>query len=133
MGKSNKRCDDIIIFQGFYLYIAYANLSGRIKKIPILNINIEHTTNYVYRILVVSIVGFMGALVFLGILYYINKSKNFPKVTLDKVEDKLDYIIENYNGATLTHYVYLDDKYIYLNKDKDVLIQYQICQIKFSS
>ena len=125
-GKVIKDAMILLFFQGFYLYIAYANLSGRIKKIPILNINIEHTTNYVYRILVVSIVGFMGALVFLGILYYINKSKNFPKVTLDKVEDKLDYIIENYNGAPLTHYVYLNDKYIYIDEEKDIMIQYQI-------
>ncbi|MGX4599772.1 bifunctional lysylphosphatidylglycerol flippase/synthetase MprF [Faecalimicrobium sp. JNUCC 81] len=125
-GKVIKDTLALLFFQAFYLFIAYANISGKIKKIPLLNIDIQHASPRVYKMIMISITGFVISLIFMGILYYTNKSKNFPKLTLGECEDKLDYILDTYNGAQLTHYIYLNDKYIYVNDSTDVLIQYQI-------
>ena len=54
----------------------------------------------------------------------------FPKMRLKECEEDIKMILNKYEGSPMIHYVYLDDKYIYLNKDKDVLMQYQICSDK---
>ncbi|MEG1312593.1 MAG: bifunctional lysylphosphatidylglycerol flippase/synthetase MprF [Romboutsia sp.] len=125
-GKLLKDILVLMFFQAFYLFIAYANISGKIKKIPLLNIDIQHTNIYIYKILTVSSIGFVASLIFLGILYYTNKFKDFPKISLSNYEKKIENILSNYKGAPLIHYIYLNDKFLYLNKAEDVAIQYQI-------
>ena len=58
------------------------------------------------------------------LLILLNRLNKFPKEELDK--EKVKKIIENYGGSRLIHYVFLGDKYIYINKNEDVLFQYQI-------
>ena len=70
------------------------------------------------------------AILYLAIMYYTNKSNDFPKMRLKECEEDIKMILNKYEGSPMIHYVYLDDKYIYLNKDKDVLMQYQICSDK---
>ncbi|MGL4449696.1 MAG: bifunctional lysylphosphatidylglycerol flippase/synthetase MprF [Sarcina sp.] len=59
------------------------------------------------------------------IIYFLHLEQRFPNKTFYDYEDEIDKIVKNYRGSSLTHLVYLRDKFIYLNKSKDVMFQYQ--------
>lgn len=59
-------------------------------------------------------------------IYFLNRRRRIPVKTFDECEEDIKNILENYNGTSLTHLIFLKDKYIYLNKDKDVLFQYEV-------
>lgn len=69
-------------------------------------------------------IGAIVALLLVILLVNLNKLNKFPKEILDK--ERVIELIQTYGGSRLIHYVFLDDKYIYINKDNDVLFQYQI-------
>ncbi len=120
---------DIILLVGFlilYVYTVYANLSGKIGKLPVTNYKIQSIKHYGASLLRFSISGFIISLLVLWILYKINKNKTFPKTKLDECEETVKSIIDKFGGSPLIHYVYLNDKYIYINDSKDVILQYQI-------
>lgn len=82
---------------------------------------------YSHSIFIYSMIGFTMAVAYIAIMYLGSKSENFPKLTLKHCEGDLKNILEKYQGSNMIHYIYLDDKFIYLNEDKDVIMQYQIC------
>lgn len=59
-------------------------------------------------------------------LYFINKNRKVPSMKFDECAEDVEEIINKYKGTSLTHLIYLKDKYIYLNEAKDVLFQYEI-------
>lgn len=120
---------DILILLGFqilYLYTIYSNLSGKVNNINLSNYKIQQIHNYGIEILILSIIGFLIAIIVLLTIYYTNRRNNFPKVKLEDCEEEVNNILQKFEGSSVIHFIYLNDKLVYLNKDKDVLIQYQI-------
>lgn len=115
----------ILLTLSVYLISSYSKVVHYIhRKIPILNL--EEIVKSFYKDNLVSSV-FIGAtiaLLLVMLLILLNRLNKFPKEELDK--EKVKKIIENYGGSRLIHYVFLGDKYIYINKNEDVLFQYQI-------
>lgn len=107
----------LLFFQGLYLTVVYVNLKGLASKF---------SNNQVIRLLIISFVGFTIALMFLGLLNYLSKFNKFPKMELSKCENIVKEILEKYNGTPVSHYIFLRDKFVYINKDNDVMLQYQI-------
>ncbi|MDZ4907208.1 phosphatidylglycerol lysyltransferase domain-containing protein, partial [Clostridium perfringens] len=60
-----------------------------------------------------------------GVIYLINKRNRYPFETFEDNKDKIKNILSNYKGNPLTHLIYLKDKYVFINEDNTVLIQYQ--------
>lgn len=119
-------------FQVFYIFVVYRNLKFNINTNSMFNLSNHYTMETVKKIGIVSVVGFLGSLVFLGILYYINKRNNMPRVKLYECRDKVEKILSEYKGSSVIHFVYLNDKFVYLNKDEDVMMQYQISANKIA-
>ncbi|MEF9990887.1 MAG: bifunctional lysylphosphatidylglycerol flippase/synthetase MprF [Romboutsia sp.] len=120
---------DVVIlfsFQIFYLLVVYNNLHLKIASNSIFSLSKYHNIVYMKKIGYISSIGFLCALIFLIALYYFNNKNNFPKVRLYECRDKVENILNKYKGSSVTHFIYLNDKYIYMNKDEDVMIQYQI-------
>ena len=59
-------------------------------------------------------------------IYFFNIRRKIPVKTFDQCSEYVENIIEEYKGDSLTHLVFLKDKYIYLNEDKDLFIQYEV-------
>ncbi|MDU1686868.1 MAG: bifunctional lysylphosphatidylglycerol flippase/synthetase MprF, partial [Clostridium perfringens] len=59
-------------------------------------------------------------------IYFLNIRRKIPVKTFDECSEYVEEIIEEYKGDSLTHLVFLKDKYIYLNEDKDLFIQYEV-------
>lgn len=115
----------ILLTLSVYLISSYSKVVHYIhRKIPILNLE-EIVKNFYKDNLVSSVfIGATIALLLVMLLILLNRLNKFPKEELDK--EKVKKIIENYGGSRLIHYVFLGDKYIYINKNEDVLFQYQI-------
>ena len=64
------------------------------------------------------------------ILYYKNVNNKFNKIKLDDCEEDIINIIQQFGGTSYTHYIYLKDKKIYINKEKDVFFQFEIYENK---
>ncbi|MCQ2969452.1 MAG: phosphatidylglycerol lysyltransferase domain-containing protein [Clostridium sp.] len=73
-------------------------------------------------------IGALIAIVFIIILMIRNKYNKFNKQCLDK--EKVIDIISKHGGSRLAHYIFLNDKYVYINKKEDVIFQYQISSDK---
>ena len=116
----------LLSFQGLYIYTIYANLSGKIGKIPVTNYKIQSIKNYGLSLLGLSISGLIISMILLWIMYKANKNNEFPRNKVDDCNNEITDIINKFGGSPLIHYVYLKDKYVYINKTKDVLLQYQI-------
>lgn len=86
-------------------------------------LNISHSSK---DLIIFVILGFSVSIVFSIIMYKINTLNKFKKLTLKECEDDIKRILNEYGGSSMTHYIYLGDKFAYLNKDKDVIIQYQV-------
>ena len=63
-------------------------------------------------------------------MYYKNRENTINKITLQDCKDDVLDIIERFGGTSYTHYVYLNDKKIYINKEKDVFFQFEIQENK---
>lgn len=63
-------------------------------------------------------------------MYYKNRENTISKITLQDCKDDVLDIIERFGGTSYTHYVYLNDKKIYINKEKDVFFQFEIQENK---
>ncbi|MEG2247043.1 MAG: bifunctional lysylphosphatidylglycerol flippase/synthetase MprF [Peptostreptococcaceae bacterium] len=116
----------LLSFQLLYIYVVYNNLNFKVATTSMFSLSSYYTIGYVRKIGYVSAIGFIGSLVFLGILYYLNKKNKFPKLKLYQCKDVVDDILNKYNGSSVIHFIHLNDKFVYINKDEDVFMQYQI-------
>lgn len=102
----------------------YMNLeSTAIDYIPI------ETMKAFYNPIIKSI--FIGATVSILLIIFIftrNKHNKFPKGYLNKEE--VNNIISKYGGSNVAHYIFLNDKYVYVNNKEDVVFQYEISSDK---
>lgn len=83
--------------------------------------------NFLYRIgfycLIIIIV------IYLAIKFF-NRDMKIPVMLYSHYKEEVDNIINSYTGTSLTHLIYLEDKYIYMNEDRDVLFQYEVYKDK---
>lgn len=87
----------------------------------------NHLARHLFRELgATALYMFIVAVIIYIIIYFFNTESKLPYKTFYDYEEEIDNIVENYRGSSLTHLVYLRDKYIYLNDEKDVMLQYQI-------
>lgn len=117
---------DVIFLFGFfifYLVIYFPRFPFKFKKISTyVRAVLEYNYNY---LLLSSLVGFILSIVFIAFVYLVSKSKKYPFETFGDNKEVVAEILENYKGTSLTHLLYLDDKYVFINENKTVLIQYQ--------
>lgn len=102
----------------------YMNLdSTAIDYIPI------ETIKAFYNPIIKSI--FIGTTISILSIIFIftrNKYNKFPKGYLNK--EQVNNIILKYGGSNVAHYIFLNDKYVYVNNKKDVVFQYEISSDK---
>ena len=72
----------------------------------------------------VGVIGALVATLLIMLFIVLNKYNKFPKEELD--EERVQALIKAHGGSRLVHYVFLGDKYVYINENEDVLFQYQI-------
>ncbi|GAA0085336.1 bifunctional lysylphosphatidylglycerol flippase/synthetase MprF [Clostridium sp. CTA-7] len=117
--------DSIALF-GFllvYLIMYFPRFSNRLHKFSAYTKEmVENSYNYLF---ISSIIGFIISIIFIGVIYLINKRNRYPFETFEDNKDKIKNILSNYKGNPLTHLIYLKDKYVFINEDNTVLIQYQ--------
>lgn len=115
----------LIAFLLLYIYTFFASISGKITKISFIDYELTFA-NTSSNIIYLSIVGFIISTLFLLLIYYINSKNKFPRLRLNDYKDTVSSILQEFGGTSISHFIYLNDKYVYINKDKDVFIQYQI-------
>lgn len=74
---------------------------------------------------------FIGATIAILLIIFVfnrNKYNKFPKAYLDI--EQVNTIISKYGGSNVAHYIYLNDKYVYVNSKEDVVFQYEISSDK---
>lgn len=73
-----------------------------------------------------GIIAFVIAIIVLIGVFFLTRDRKMHAFTFNEKEEDVDYILENYGGALSAHLVYLKDKYVYINKKRDVFFQYDI-------
>ncbi|MPQ44551.1 bifunctional lysylphosphatidylglycerol flippase/synthetase MprF [Clostridium tarantellae] len=112
--------DTIILIISF---ITYFYIVARYSKH--LSVNSIHYLSYkmAYKM---GIIALAIVIVIYVAIYFLNRDLKLPVKTFDECKDDINNILESYNGTSLTHLIFLKDKYVYLNEDKDVLFQYEV-------
>lgn len=113
----------ILLITSMYLIIGYLNLPDAKLAIP------AKIMPYVivdYRDLFKSaLIGLVIALLILGFGYLISLPKKWKfETSRGKEQEILDHL-NKYHGTTLTHLIFLHDKYIFWNKKRNILILFQ--------
>lgn len=113
---------DLIVTYSTIKY--YMNL----KSTDINYISIEIVKSLYDNIIISTFIGLSISILLIIFIFNINKYNKFPKSYLNK-EQVIDIILK-YGGSSVAHYIFLNDKYVYVNKKKDVVFQYQIASDK---
>ncbi|WP_394899678.1 bifunctional lysylphosphatidylglycerol flippase/synthetase MprF [Clostridium tertium] len=74
---------------------------------------------------------FIGATLSILLIIFVfsrNRHNKFPKGYLNK--EQVNNIILKYGGSNVAHYIFLNDKYVYVNNKEDVVFQYEISSDK---
>lgn len=118
----------LLLFWVIYLIGIYMNYPFKIYKLPF----IFKRLNLMYRDLIsYSTIGLIVGILFLVIMYVLGKNMNkIRHMRLDECEEEVKEFLSKYNGTSLTHLIYLNDKYIYLSKKYDGMIQYAVSSNK---
>ena len=98
------------------------------EEFDLSKIDIEESKAYVERIIISIFLGVIISISLVIILLNINRFNKFPKEKLNK--EKIKEIISKHGGSSLAHYVFVGDKYVYINDTEDVFFQYQIISDK---
>lgn len=117
---------NVIIVVGFwlvYMIAVYLSFPFRVHGLSRI-----FRAVHAYRNLVsFSTMGMIAAFILIIITYLIGKYRNkIVHSTVDENLDRIKEILEKYNGTSLTHLVYLKDKYVYLSDKYDGMIQYSV-------
>ncbi len=117
----NTLIDSGILIASFSIYFfilitfgTHLKYVGIVRKIP-------YTMAYKF-----GFIAFALVTVIYVTIYFLNIRRKIPVKTFDECKEYVENIIEEYKGDSLTHLVFLKDKYIYLNEDKDLFIQYEV-------
>jgi phosphatidylglycerol lysyltransferase len=123
-GKSIFDIAVITIFTALFLIIGYSNLPSSKLNIP------KRLQPFVitdYRDLFYSaLIGLVIAFFILILGYWFRRPKKWAMETSINQEEKVLEHVSKYNGKVLTHLIFLHDKFLYWNKQQNVLFSYQI-------
>lgn len=74
-----------------------------------------------------STIGFIISILFMLAVYFLAKFTNKLKtVTVDECENEIHEFLKIHDGTSLTHLIYLKDKYVFFSKNNKGMIQYSI-------
>lgn len=73
-----------------------------------------------------GIIAFIIAMIVLIVVFFLTRDVKMKVHTVNEKEEDIKYILNTYGGALSAHLVYLKDKYVYINKKRDVMFQYDI-------
>ncbi|WP_026695769.1 bifunctional lysylphosphatidylglycerol flippase/synthetase MprF [Peribacillus kribbensis] len=113
----------VLFFVGLYFYVGYIYLPDVQVKIPhVLDRYLIQDSEELFRS---GFVGIIIAWFVLAIGYFASRPSHF---TFERAGPHFEEIKEHftrYGGSTLSHLTFLNDKYIYWNKSRDVLLVFQ--------
>ncbi|GKU82847.1 bifunctional lysylphosphatidylglycerol flippase/synthetase MprF [Niallia sp. NCCP-28] len=117
---------DIIIIALFtfgYLLLGYLSLPSSHLKVP------SFIEPYILRdaksLFSSAAIGLFIAFMITVLGHFINKPKSFNKISSKLQEREILEHLHTYQGTTLSHLIFLHDKYVFWNSDKNVLFSYQ--------
>lgn len=117
----NTIIDAMIILGSFITYFfvidrysKHAKFIGILEKLPY---------KQAYKF---GIIAFVLVTVTYITIFFINSRKKIPTSSFEECKEDVMKILEEYKGDSLTHLIFLNDKYVYINKKKDILIQYEV-------
>ncbi len=117
---------DIVVISFFtfgYLLLGYLNMPTSIASVP--RFMRPYVIDDAKSLFLSACVALFIALIIILIGYWIKKPKSLQKLSSKEAEAEIISHLEKYNGTTLAHLIFLHDKYIFWNKDKDVLFIYE--------
>ncbi|MGL4990544.1 MAG: bifunctional lysylphosphatidylglycerol flippase/synthetase MprF [Sarcina sp.] len=119
VGWKNTIKDAFILMCSLLGYYAILEIYVKYTRDPLARRLFRHLGTTALYMFIIAVIVYI-------IIYFINNESKLPYKTFYDCEDDINNIVHSYRGSSLTHLVYLRDKYIYINKEKDVMLQYQI-------
>ncbi|MGL4762325.1 MAG: bifunctional lysylphosphatidylglycerol flippase/synthetase MprF [Sarcina sp.] len=120
-----------LMLTGFWiLYLILGYINVPIKHIEMHN-KLAIALHTYQNLVSIGTIGFVLSLLYLYSIYLLGKHLN--KMTHTYIEDCASDITEflkKHNGTSLTHLIYLKDKYVFFSTDKKGMIQYTIISNK---
>ncbi|MGG5461609.1 bifunctional lysylphosphatidylglycerol flippase/synthetase MprF [Clostridium sp. B9] len=117
----NTIIDSMILLGSFVTYFfVIASYSKHIKVVGIIK-KMPYKNAYLF-----GIIAFVIITVLYVTIYFINSRKKIPTTSFSECKEEALAILNEYKGDSLTHLIFLNDKYVYINDKKDVLIQYEV-------
>ncbi|PKG21538.1 bifunctional lysylphosphatidylglycerol flippase/synthetase MprF [Niallia nealsonii] len=113
----------IALFTFGYLLLGYLSLPSSHLKVPsfiapyILKDAKSLFSSAAMGLFIAFIITFLG--------HFINKPKSFNKISSKLQEREILEHLHTYKGTTLSHLIFLHDKYVFWNSDRNVLFSYQ--------
>ncbi|MDH2475978.1 bifunctional lysylphosphatidylglycerol flippase/synthetase MprF [Clostridium perfringens] len=117
----NTIIDSTILMVSFSVYFFILIRFGRYLKYVGIVRKVPYKIAYKF-----GFIAFVLVTVIYVAIYFFNVRRKIPVRVFDECKEDVERIIEEYKGDSLTHLVFLKDKYIYLNEDKDLFIQYEV-------
>ncbi|WP_445487112.1 bifunctional lysylphosphatidylglycerol flippase/synthetase MprF [Niallia sp. 03133] len=117
---------DICIIATFtfgYLWLGYLSLPIAHHKLP--PIIAPYVLLNAESLFSSAVIGLFIAFIIIMLGYFINKPKNLVKISSKSDEEEIIRHLNTYKGTSLAHLIFLHDKYIFWNKQKNVLFTYQ--------
>lgn len=121
-----KICFDIIVISFFsfgYLILGYLNLPTSIAGVP--KFMRPYIISDAKSLFWSAFVSLFIALIIILVGYWIKKPKSLTKLSSRNMETEIMAHLEKYNGTTLAHLIFLHDKYIFWNNERNVLFAYE--------
>jgi len=113
-----------VVITLMFLLIGYFNLpSSEIKVNPKLSPYLIKDSRDLFKS---ALIGLFIAMVLFFIGYLFRRDKKWELKTSITQEEKIMEHLDHYNGTVLTHLIFLHDKYIYWNKEENVMFAYQV-------
>ncbi|MGL4655198.1 MAG: phosphatidylglycerol lysyltransferase domain-containing protein [Sarcina sp.] len=117
----------LLVFWITYFIIGYVSITKKFPK----HYRLSHVIHDYKSLIGIGTLGFVLALLFLYFIYLLGKHLNkIPAMTLDECEEDVSEFLKTHTGTSLTHLIYLRDKYVFFSSDKKGMIQYSIISNK---
>ncbi|MGP7815856.1 bifunctional lysylphosphatidylglycerol flippase/synthetase MprF [Niallia sp. 01092] len=113
----------IALFTFGYLWLGYLSLPSTQLKVP--SIIAPYVLLNAESLFISAAIGLFLAFVIILLGYLIKKPKNWIKIHSKLDEKEIIEHLNTYKGTTLSHLIFLHDKYIFWNSSKNVLFSYQ--------
>ncbi|MFT8323469.1 MAG: bifunctional lysylphosphatidylglycerol flippase/synthetase MprF [Bacillus sp. (in: firmicutes)] len=113
----------IALFTFGYLWLGYLSLPSSHHKVP--SFIAPYVLLNAESLFASAAIGLFIAFMIIMLGYFIKKPKNWVKVHSKTVENEIIDHLNTYKGTTVSHLIFLHDKYVIWSKNKKVLFSYQ--------